>query len=509
MIKILNLAATLLLCVLASCAAHAGTSPIVTFNEAEFRDKVYACWLGKSIGGTLGMPFEGRRETHSLTFYDPVPDKPSANDDLDLQLLWLKAIEERGTRIDARILGEYWLKYVPVNWNEYGTGKANMRDGFLPPVSGHFRNEKWRNSNGAWIRSEIWACLAPGCPSLAVRYAWQDACVDHGTAEGTYAELFTAAVESAAFVEKDRDRLIEIGLSYIPARCGVAAAIRTAIAAKEQGLDLPAAREAVVKVSEPTGWFQAPRNVGFVILGWLYGGDDFGKAICDAVNCGDDTDCTGATLGSILGIIHGGKVIPEKWRGPVGETILNVAVSGFQGPATLSELTDRTIIAAKKVLNDNGMPVAIVPDSPTDLSRRSELRLTDPKVARGLWSRSPYRLVYEMGPARATFDYVKDPDLRPGEPRHVTLLLENLTPAALEAEVRWKTDAGLTADAEADSLTLMPGEQQRVTRTVTQSEVPGANRVMRGSVSVSVSPRGKSVEIPFAFLCHARNAGNP
>ena len=246
-----------------------------------------------------------------------------------------------------------------------------------------------------------------------------------------------------------------------------------------------------------------------MILGWLYGGDDFGKSICDAVNCGDDTDCTGATLGSILGIIHGGKVIPEKWRRPVGETILNVAVSGFQGPATLSELTDRTIIAAKKVLNDNGMPVAIVPDSPTDLSRRSELRLTDPKVARGLWSRSPYRLVYEMGPARATFDYVKDPDLRPGEPRHVTLLLENLTPAALEAEVRWKTDAGLTADAEADSLTLMPGEQQRVTRTVTQSEVPGANRVMRGSVSVSVSPRGKSVEIPFAFLCHARNAGNP
>ena len=79
---------------LGSCAAQAGQGPTITFNEAEFRGKVYACWLGKSIGGTLGMPFEGRRETHSLTFYDPVPDKPSANDDLDLQLLWLKAIEE-------------------------------------------------------------------------------------------------------------------------------------------------------------------------------------------------------------------------------------------------------------------------------------------------------------------------------------------------------------------------------------------------------------------------------
>ena len=38
-----------------------------------------------------------------------------------------------------------------------------MRAGFLPPVSGQFRN-KWRDSNSAWTRSEIWACVAPGCP---------------------------------------------------------------------------------------------------------------------------------------------------------------------------------------------------------------------------------------------------------------------------------------------------------------------------------------------------------
>lgn len=212
----------------------------ITLNEAEFRDKVYACWLGKSIGGTLGAPLEGQREMHALTFFDPVPTEPSANDDLDLQLLWLKAMEEQGPRLNARILGEYWLSFVSVDWNEYGIGKANLRQGFLSPLSGHFRN-RWCDSNGAWIRSEIWACLAPGCPALAARYAYEDACVDHGGGEGTYAEIFTAALESAAFIEPDRDRLLQIAQSYIPPDCALARSLQAARKAWQQGLDLDAA----------------------------------------------------------------------------------------------------------------------------------------------------------------------------------------------------------------------------------------------------------------------------
>ena len=56
----------------------------------------------------------------------------------------------------------------------------------------------------------------------------------------------------------------------------------------------------------------APQNIAFTILGWLYG-EDFGDAILKAVNCGYDTDCTGATLGAILGII-GGKSLRKMGR---------------------------------------------------------------------------------------------------------------------------------------------------------------------------------------------------
>lgn len=52
----------------------------------------------------------------------------------------------------------------------------------------------------------------------------------------------------------------------------------------------------LVKDSEDLGWFQAPANVGFVTLGLLYGEGDFKRSLILAVDCGDDTDCTGATL---------------------------------------------------------------------------------------------------------------------------------------------------------------------------------------------------------------------
>lgn len=470
--------------------AVAGGNAIVTLNEAEFRDKVYACWLGKNIGGTLGMPFEGQRAMRSLTYFDPVPQKPAPNDDLDLQLLWLKALQERGTKIDARVLGEYWLKYVPVDWNEYGIGKANMRDGFLPPLSGQFRNEKWRDSNGAWIRSEIWACLAPGCPAIAVRYAYEDACVDHGAGEGTYAEMFTAAVESAAFVEHDRDVLIGIGLSYVPAKCKVAEAIRTAVETRKKGLDLAAAREAVVKATESTGWFQAPRNVAFTVLGWLYGEDIFGKSICSAVNCGDDTDCTGATLGSILGIIHGSSYIPTRWRKPVGETIGNVAISGVKVPANLNELTDATVAMAKRVLRDNGGAVAVV-SAPGDLSRKAELGLDESKPIQELWTRSPYRLAYDFGSIRATFDYVSDPEVRPGEPRKIGLLLENLRRSPVDVTVRWETAEGLKANPVEGKVTLRGRTRVECELTANES---AAGKVVRGSVVID------SNRVPFAFM---------
>ena len=322
-------------------------APLITLNRAELRDKIYGCWLGKNIGGTLGGPYETRRDILDIQGYLTAPGEPLANDDLDLQLVWLKAVQERGPLgVTAAVLGEYWLNYVSAPWSEYGTSKANQRAGLAPPLSGMYNNP-WKDSNGAWIRSEIWACLAPGCPDVAIRLAYEDAAVDHGGAEGMYAELFTAAVESAAFVVSDRDALIRIGLSKIPATCRVARAIRVAMEAHAQGRTWQEAREAVVADSVPDlGWLMAPANVAFFVIGWLYGQGDFGLSVRIAANCGDDTDCTAATMGALLGIIRGRQGIPPEWTEPLGDRIITVSIdcgSYLDYPRTLADLTERVM----------------------------------------------------------------------------------------------------------------------------------------------------------------------
>ena len=53
----------------------------------------------------------------------------------------------------------------------------------------------------------------------------------------------------------------------------------------------------------------------------LYGGGDFGKSICMAVESAYDTDCNGATVGSVLGMANGINSIPYEWQEPINDTL--------------------------------------------------------------------------------------------------------------------------------------------------------------------------------------------
>ncbi len=337
---------------LLACRYRASYNPAMTpltLSRAEFRDKVHACWLGKNIGGTLGAPWECKRYPQALEFYHPVPAEAAANDDLDLQLIWLKILEDHGIDPPLPLFAEYWSKYAAsYPWNEYGFFMRNYSRGLRPPVAGCFENY-FVDEMGSPIRSEIWACLHAGDPQAAARMAWKDSALDHAGGEGMCGEMFWAAVESAAFVESDPMTLIRIGLNMIPLSSHIGRSIREAVWCWENGLIWGEARE---RIASRFGHLQpcnAIPNHGFTIIGWLYG-KDFGDRLCKAVNCGYDTDCTGATLGSLLGILGGSAGIPEKWREPVGEKIVvHKFTRNFTPPATIVELADRTVALAETV----------------------------------------------------------------------------------------------------------------------------------------------------------------
>jgi len=71
---------------------------MLKLNRENLKDKIYACWMGKNIGGTMGTPFEGRQELNDIQGFTTPKGTVLPNDDLDLQLVWLKAVEDKGRR---------------------------------------------------------------------------------------------------------------------------------------------------------------------------------------------------------------------------------------------------------------------------------------------------------------------------------------------------------------------------------------------------------------------------
>lgn len=88
-------------------------------------------------------------------------------------------------------------------------------------------------------------------------------------------------------------------------------------------------------------WCHTISNAMIVTAALLYGGGDYGRTICLAVQSGFDTDCNGATAGSILGMICGAAAIPEEWSAPVNG-LLDSTIFGA-GTVSLDDMAESTL----------------------------------------------------------------------------------------------------------------------------------------------------------------------
>lgn len=422
-------------------------------NIKEYKDKVKGCWFGKNIGGSLGAPFECIRGVFNLNYYTHDLSKGALpNDDLDLQLVWLNAAEKYGRNLDAEILGEYWLSYIVANWSEYGAGKNNLSMGLMPPLSGWYNNHN-KDSCGCFIRSEIWACLAPGHPEIAVKYAFEDAITDHSD-EGVYAEIFCAAMESAAFAENNKDRLIEIGLSYIPENCGIRLAVNTAVECYNNGLDWKAARKKILQIvpgsfgmyagyqdreveeDVPVGklGYDAPSNIGLMILGLMYGEGDFSNSICIAAGCCEDGDCTAATLGALMGIMVGASSLPQKWLDPIGDEIKTISIdltNRINIPKTITDLSNRVCELMPvfmgtycKIMCDSGVKI-ILNEGDALFDRPIRKGVFDKVTFKDTLIKQPFGVTKKNVLFDVTVDYIDGITIKEGVEKKLTLHIEN------------------------------------------------------------------------------------
>ena len=107
----------------------------------EYFNKVYGCLIGKTVIGTLGAPFEGIKMPLELKFSEEMINTMLPNDDLDLQVLWLDAVEQHGEDFTSYDLLKRFNERCPYDPGEYCVMRKNFRRGVYPPLSGKFSND--------------------------------------------------------------------------------------------------------------------------------------------------------------------------------------------------------------------------------------------------------------------------------------------------------------------------------------------------------------------------------
>ena len=284
----------------------------MTVDYNVFLDKVKGCFLGKTVIGTLGAPFEGVKMPMEMPFKPEMVDTMLPNDDLDLQVIWLEVVEKKGLSFTSYDLLEAFCENCAYSPGEYAIMRKNFEKGIYPPLSGKFCNDFYRGGMGCPIRSEIWACLSPGDAVQAAELAGRDGVLDH-EGESVYAEKYFAAVESFAFFESDIRTLLMMGLCAVPRSSKVRELVEFVLAECEKRDNIKdVLTEILYRYGHPdcTNMLQ---NIGITLASLIFGGGDILKTGRLALNCGFDTDCTCASAGALLGIVLGEERIREQY----------------------------------------------------------------------------------------------------------------------------------------------------------------------------------------------------
>ncbi len=109
---------------------------------------------------------------------------------------------------------------------------------------------------------------------------------------------------------------------------------------RAEGCDATAALDRIMETYGRYHRVHTINNAAIVVRALLWGEGDFSRTIGLAVSAGLDTDCNGATAGSVLGAILGAGGIPSHWTEPLNDRIATIVA--YQWDLTLSGLAART-----------------------------------------------------------------------------------------------------------------------------------------------------------------------
>ncbi len=323
----------------------------MTSLPSDYRDRVYAGWLGKCIGVRMGQPVESwtyktiADNMGEISDFLPLPPgkifKP--DDDTAFPLVMIRALEDYGPGVTAEQMGETVLNYLADQrgtfwWGGYGvstehTGYLNLARGIPAPRSGSIslNGKTAAEQIGGQIFSDVWGLVAPDNPPLAAEYAGRASSVTHD-GEGINGGRFVAGLVSAAFSVADPVALVGSGLSLIPADSEFARVTRAVLDFYRRNPD--DWRACYHFIAQNFGYDRYPGvvhiipNAGLVVMALLYSRGELARAVQIATMAGWDTDCNAGDVGAIMGVAVGLDGIDRHLRDQMNDVLIGASVIG-------------------------------------------------------------------------------------------------------------------------------------------------------------------------------------
>ena len=335
--------------IFAACPAEKPVLPPVPDRDAMIA-KLKGAWNGRIAGCLLGKPVEGWKrpglykmlkatDNYPLKRYinygdfseelikelnirrsqwaDLLCGEADEDDDTNYTTFALKLVECFGRDFNPDHVLACWAEWIPMcaTCTAERVAYRNGAMGMLPPETATYKNP-YREWIGAQIRGDYFGYINPGDPRTAADMAWRDASISH-VKNGIYGEMWIAAMLAAAGVTDDLNTVIDTGLAYIPASSRLRRDLDEIITLHKEGKDAYEVMEHIHSRYDELSWNDwcyTNSNAMIVLMALLYGEKDFGKSVCLAVHCAFDTDCNGATVGSIVGMMNG--EVPAEWIEP-------------------------------------------------------------------------------------------------------------------------------------------------------------------------------------------------
>ncbi|MBE5781731.1 MAG: helix-turn-helix domain-containing protein [Clostridiales bacterium] len=331
-------------------------------DRKTLKDKILGAWLGRIAGCMLGKTVEGIKLDELIPFLKETGNYPMhryilkkditdeicakyrfpfkgrhyadeidgmpADDDTNYMVLYQLLIDHYGRDFTPYDVSAFWLEAQKLN--AYCTAERfayiNFVNGFEPPQTALYQNP-YREMIGAQIRGDYFGYINPGDPEKAAEMAWRDASISH-IKNGIYGEMYVSAMIAAAASTNHIEAIIERGMAEIPATSRLYEAICWLLNLYRSGVSQKDCFEQIHQKYDDRlryHWLHTISNAVIVTASLLYGKGDYAKSICMAVEAGFDTDCNGATVGSILGMANGSACIPSIWTQPFRD-ILHTSV---------------------------------------------------------------------------------------------------------------------------------------------------------------------------------------